>query len=130
MRFEPAQRHPSAYAAVAFLVVVPTLVFVTLSVLGHELGMTAVADVVDPIVVAVTSSRIVDLGLVVAPVVAAFVALLPLVDLRLEHGGGEPMLALRVRALPRNLAVVGLALVLGAALVAHIVAESVLHAGA
>ena len=43
MRFEPARRHPLAFAVAAFLVMAPTLVLIALSLIGHELGLTAVA---------------------------------------------------------------------------------------
>jgi len=130
MRFEPAHRHPSAFAAVALAITAPTFAFVTLSVIGHELGVSAVAAVVDPVIEAVTAPRVVDLALVLAPLAAFALAVLPLLDARLEQGDDGRMLAVRVRALPINLAVGALAVLLGAALVAHIVAESVLHAGA
>lgn len=130
MRFEPAHRHPSAFAAAAFAILAPTFALVTLSIIGHELGVSAVASVVDPVIETVTAPRIVDLALVLAPLAAFALAALPLLDARIERGDEGRLLALRVRALPINLAVVTLAVLLGGALVAHIVAESVLHAGA
>ena len=130
MRFGPAHRHPFAFATIAFVLMAPTLAFVVLSIIGHELGLSAVAATVDPLLVAVTRPRIVDVALVAAPAVAVALAILPLLDLRLERDEGVPTMAVRVRALPINLAVAGVAALIGAALVAHIVAESVLHAGA
>ena len=130
MRFEPAHRHPSAFAIVAFAIMAPTLAFVTLSLIGHELGVAAVANVVDPLLVAITRPRVVDVALVVAPAAAAVLALLPLLDVRLERGDEGQLVALRVRALPINLAVGAVAVLLGAVLVLHIVAEAVLEAGA
>lgn len=128
MRVETAHRHPSAFAIVASLIMAPTFAFVTLSLLGHELGVSAVASAVDPVIATVTAARIVDLALVVAPLIALVLAALPLLDARLEYGMGGRLLAIRLRALPGNLAVMGVALTLGAALVAHVVAESVLRA--
>jgi hypothetical protein len=130
MRFEPAHRHPMAFALVAFAIMAPTLAFVTLSIIGHELGVSAVAKVVDPVLVAITRPRIVDVALVAAPAAAALLALLPLLDVRVERGDEGQLVALRVRALPVNLAVGAIALLLGATLVLHIVSEAVLHAGA
>jgi hypothetical protein len=130
MRFEPAYRHPFAFAATALVLMGPTLLFVLLSIVGHELGFSAVAAVVDPVLVAITRPRAVDLALVIAPAIALLLAVLPLLDLGLERDDRTPTVAIRVRALPSNLAVAGIAALLGAALVAHIVAESVLHAGA
>jgi hypothetical protein len=130
MRFEPARRHPGAFAAAGGLLLGPTLVVVALSLLGHELGFRAVASVTDPFVAWIDTVRPLDLALVLAPLVAFLIAVLPLLDLRVEHDEGSPALAVRVRALPANLVVAGLALLVGAALVGHIVTESVLHVGA
>jgi hypothetical protein len=130
VRFEPAHRHPSAFAIAAMLVMAPTLALVVLSLIGHELGVSAVASAIDPLIVALTAPRIIDLGLVLAPLAAFALAALPLLDARLEHGENGPLLALRIRALPANLIVVGVAVLLGVALVGHIVTESVLQVGA
>jgi len=130
MRFEPARRHPNAFAIAGLLIMLPTLAFVTLSLIGHELGFSAVASAVDPIIVSVTAMRAVDLALVSAPLLALGLAVLPLLDLRLESGDEGPTLALRIRALTANMIVAAMSLLLGALLVGHIVAESVLGSGA
>ena len=129
MRFEPARRHPFVFAMTAFLLMAPTLIFVTLSILGHELGLTAVAAAIDPIIVSVTATRAVDLALVGAPLIGLAVAVLPLLDLRVEAGDEGRTLTLRVRAVTANLIVAATALLLGALLVGHFVAESVLRSG-
>jgi hypothetical protein len=128
MRYEPAHRHPSAFAIGALAVLAPTLAFVTLSLIGHELGVTPVASAVDPLIETVTAPPILDLALVLGPLVAAALAALPVVDLRSERGAEGRMLAMRLRVLPMNLAVVALAVLVGGALVAHMIAESALHA--
>ncbi len=130
MRFEPARRHPLAFAIAAFVIMAPTLTLLTLSLTGHELGFTAVASVVDPIIVRVTKPRVVDLALVGAPLIALALAVLPLLDLRVEANDEGPTLTLRVRALTANVIVATMALLVGALLVGHIVAESVLGSGA
>lgn len=130
MRFGPAWRHPGAFAIAGLLLVAPTLVVVGVSLLGHELGLAAVATATDPFVAWIDTVRLLDLALVAAPLVAFALAVLPLLDLRLEHDDGGSAVALRVRAVTANLAVAGLALLVGAALIAHIVTESVLRAGA
>jgi hypothetical protein len=66
---------------------------------------------------------------VAAPAIAFMVAVLPLLDVRIERDEPGPALAVRVRALPANLVVAALALLAAAALVAHIVVESVLRVG-
>jgi hypothetical protein len=130
MQVELARRHPGRFAAAALLLVAPTLVVVALSVLGHELGLSAVAAAFDPVVIWIDTVRPLDLALVVAPLVAFLLAVLPLVDLRIERDDRGSALALRVHAISTNLAVAAIALLVGAALVAHIVTESVLRIGA
>ena len=130
MRFEPAYRHPSAFALAAGLLLLPTLAVVALSLLGHELGLGAVATVTDPWVAWIDTVRPVDLALVVAPLAAFLVALIPLLDLRIERASGDSVVAVRVHAVTANLVVATLAVLVGAALVGHIVTESVLRVGA
>ena len=130
MRFEPAYRHPTGWAVVAALVLLPTFAIVALSVIGHELGITAVATATDPFMRWLDTIRPLDLLLVVAPLVAFVVALAPLLDLSLERVDGERTVAVRLRTLTGNLAVAAAAFLTGSALVAHIVTEAVLQAGA
>ena len=130
MRFEPAYRHPGPWALVAGLVLLPTFAVVALSYIGHELGFSAVASVVDPWIAQLDEVRILDLLLVLAPAIAFILAVLPLLDLRIERDEPGPALAVRVRAVPANLVVGLVALLVGAALLAHIVVESVLRLGA
>jgi hypothetical protein len=130
MRFQPAYRHPGAFALIAALIVAPTAVVAGVSLLGHELGITAIATVSDPFVAWIDTVRPIDLALVVAPLLAFLLAVLPLLDLRVERADGAPAVTLRIRALTTNLVVGGLALLVGAALVGHIVSESVLRIGA
>jgi hypothetical protein len=129
MRFEPAYRHPGPFALVAALILLPTFAVVAVSYLGHELGFSAVADAVDPWIARLDTVRILDLFLVVAPAIAFVLAVAPLLDLRIERDEPRPALAVRVRALPANLVVGTVALIVGAALAAHIVVESVLRLG-
>ncbi len=130
MRFELGYRHPSAFAILALIIMAPTLAVALLSLVGHELGVGAVASVVDPLLASITAPRVIDLGLVVAPLVAFLLAALPLLDARFEQGDDGRMLALRVRALPVNLLVGAVAIILGASLIGHIITESVLQLGA
>jgi hypothetical protein len=130
MRFEPAYRHPGPYAVVAALLLLPTFAVVALSLIGHELGFSAVADAVDPWIAQLDTVRILDLFLVVAPALAFLVAIVPLLDLRIERDEPGPAIAVRVRAVPANLAIGVVAVLVGVALVGHIVTESVLRLGA
>ncbi|HET8778097.1 MAG TPA: hypothetical protein VFN76_10590 [Candidatus Limnocylindria bacterium] len=130
MRLEPAYRHPRAFALGAFVLLAPTLVVVALSILGHELGLSPVAAVIDRWLVWVNQVRVVDLALVTMPLVAFALAVVPLLDVRVDRDDGAPAMAIRIRAVPANLLVGALALLVGAALVAHIVVESALQTGA
>ena len=130
MRFGPAYEHPGRWAAAAALILVPTLAVVLISMVGHELGVTAVATAFDPIVEWLDTVRVLDLALVLAPLVAIAIAVLPLVDLRIERLDGSAAVALRVRAVTANLVVAVLAGLTAVALVGHIVTESVLRLGA
>jgi hypothetical protein len=74
--------------------------------------------------------RVVDLVLVLAPLVALMLAVLPLLDVRLERDDGAPALAVRIRGVTANVVVAVVALVVGAVLVWHSVIESVMRTGA
>jgi hypothetical protein len=117
MRSEIAHRHPGAFALVGGLVLAPTT------------AVTAVAGAVDPVVEAIGRVRVLDLALVVAPALAFVLAILPLLEVGLDHAGGGSALMLRVRAVPANVVVALVALLIGALLVWHIVIESVLELG-
>jgi hypothetical protein len=130
MRFGPAYRHPGGWAVAAAVFLMPTFGVVGVSLIGHELGVTAVATLTDPLVAWLDTVRVLDLALVMAPLVAFVLAVLPLLDLRLERVEGTPGIALRLRTSTANLVVAAVALLTGAALVGHIVTESVLRVGA
>lgn len=130
MTIRPAWRHPTAFAVVGALLILPTLFFVASSLLAYELGFTAVRDFVAPIQATLTSVRAVDLLLVLAPALAAIAAVAPLLRLGWERRDGTLQAVLTVRALAFNVVVGLIAIGLGGLLVWHIVVESVLQAGA
>ena len=130
MTIRPAWRHPTAFAVVGALLILPTLFFVASSLLAYELDLTAVREFVAPIQAALTSVRAVDLLLVLAPALAAVAAIAPLLRLGWERRDGTLQAVVTVRALALNLAVGLVAIGLGGVLVWHIVVESVLQAGA
>ena len=130
MTIRPAWRHPTAFAVIGALLILPTFLFVAASLLAYELGFIAVRDAVAPIQAAITSVRVLDLFLVLAPALAALAAVAPLLRLGWERRDGTLQAVLTVRALALNLVVGLLAIGLGGVLVWHIVVESVLQAGA
>jgi hypothetical protein len=130
MTIGPAWRHPTAFAALGALLLLPTFLFVGASLLGYELGMDGVRGAVESVTAAIAGWRIVDLLLVVAPPLAFVAALAPLLRFGVERREGalEAVVAVRGRLL--NVMVGGVALLLAGALVWHIVVESVLQVGA
>ena len=128
MIFRPAWRHPTAFAVVGALLILPTFFFVAGSLLAYELDVAAVRNFVAPIQAAMTSVRAVDLLLVLAPALAVAAAVAPLLQLGWERRDGTRQAVVTVRALAPNVAVGLVAIGLGGVLMWHIVVESVLHA--
>ena len=129
MTIGPAWRHPTAFALIAAVLLLPTFVFVGASLLAYELGFTAVRSAIEPVLEAIQRVRIIDLGLVAAPPLAFLAAVAPLVRLGVERrdGGMEAVVAIHARWAN---AIIGLvAIGLAAMLVWHIVVESVLQVG-
>jgi len=126
----PAWRHPTAFAVIGALLILPTFFVVASSLLAYELDLTGVRNFVAPIQSAMTDIRAVDLLLVLAPALAAVAAIAPLVRLGWERREGTLQAVVTVRALALNVAVGLVAIGLGGLLVWHIVVESVLQAGA
>lgn len=129
MRFEPAHRHPGSFAVAGLVLMLPTLALATSSIIGYELGVSAVAQAIDPVITSITSVRAIDLGLVVAPLVGFALAMLPAMYLRLDSDPSGRAFSLRIHAMSANLVVGALALLLGLVLIAHIVTESVVRVG-
>ena len=129
MTFGPAWRHPTAWASIGAIVLLPTLFFVVISMLTYQFGFTGLAGFADPINSWLNSQRILDLLLVLTPAIAAFLAGVPLVRIGFSrvNGGSEASLSVRLRAL--NVVVVAAALAVGSLLVLHILFESVMQVG-
>jgi hypothetical protein len=126
----PGSRHAGALALIAAVVVAPTALFVTLSILAYGMGITSLERAVDPAITWIGTVRAADLALVAAPVVALVIALMPLLEIGARSEAGGPTLTIGIRLRIANLVVAVVAIGLGALLVAHIVVESVLGAGA
>ena len=122
MTLGPAYRHPRSWAIIAFALLAPTLLVITLSALHSGL--------LDPVNPWLNGQRLLDLVLVALPVIALLVAAAPLVrvELRSAADGREAVLGVRLKAL--NVLVGLLALSIGGLLIGHIVFESVLQLGA
>lgn len=129
MLIGPAWRHPNALAVVALVILTPTLLFVAGSMLAYQLGLASLLPPMESISNVLATARFIDLALVVAPVVALLLAVMPLVrfELRAGDGGPEAVIGLRLRL--ANVLVGLTALAIGALLLWHILSESVLHLG-
>jgi hypothetical protein len=130
MTFQPAWRHPTAFAMAAALLMLPTFFVVASSLLAYELDLAAVREFAAPIQAALTSIGAVELLLVIAPALAAIVASAPLLRLGWERRDGGLQAMVTVRALPLNVVVGLVAIGLGGVLVWYAVIEAVGRAGA
>lgn len=128
MATHPFQRHPTATALVAALLLAPTFIFITVSFLAYQLEVPGLATAVEPVLDAVTAPRIMDLFLLGAPFLAFAVAALPLIGLRIERVDGELRVTLALRARSLNVVVLVLAVLVGGFLVGHVVSEFLLEA--
>ena len=129
MTIGPAWRHPTAFAVVGAILLLPTFAFVGASLLGYELGIGAVRGLIEPISTAMNQLRVVDLLLVAAPPVAFLAAVAPLVRFGVERRDGALEAVVAVRARPLNVVIGLVAVMLAGLLIWHIVVESVLQLG-
>jgi len=123
MPTHPLQRHPTATALVAALLLAPTLTFVGISILAYDIAVPGLAAAVDPVLAAVTAPLIVDLFLLAAPFVAFLIAALPLIGLQTQRIDGELRVTLALRARVLNVVILLLAVLVGGILVGHVVGE-------
>lgn len=124
MPTHPLQRHPTATALVAALLLAPTAIVVAVSLVAFELNLPGWAAAVQPLMDGLNRAPpIVDLFLLGAPFLAFLVAALPLVSLRVERIAGELRLTLGLRARRLNVLVLVLATLVGGLLGGHIMAE-------
>jgi hypothetical protein len=124
MSIGPAWRHPTAFALAGALLLVPTFLFVTASLLSYELHLEGVRMTTAPVMDAMVRERFVDLLLVGAPPVAALAAVAPLIRLGVERREGVVQAVITVRALALNVGVALLSLLLGAVLVWYFLVEA------
>jgi len=130
MTFRPAWQHPTAFAVAGALLILPTSLIVISSLLAYEAGLTSLRGIVAPLQAALTSVRLVDLLLVLAPALAAIAAFAPLLRVGWERRDGTLQAVVTVRALALNVAVGLVAVTVGGVLVWHVLVESVMRAGA
>jgi len=128
MTMQPLQRHPTALAILALVLVAPTMAFVGVSFLAYEMNVPGLAARVEPLILALTGPRIVDLWLLGAPFLAFLVAVVPLFGVNVARVEGELRLTLAFRPRALNLVIALLAVAVGGLLIGHIVSEFLLEA--
>ena len=123
MYIGPAWRHPTRWAIIGAAILVPTALFVGGSMLAHQVGISALRGVTDPVGRWLDALPMANLLLVVAPAAAAAAALAPLLRLDLpgESGTAEAAIGIRLRTL--NLLVAAAAVTVAAALLWYFVGE-------
>jgi hypothetical protein len=122
------QRHPTASALLAALIMAPSLALVILSFLAYQLAVPGLASIVEPGLRALDAwPRLVDLYLLAAPALAFVVAAAPLVGVSLARGDGELRVAFTLRARRLNIAVLVVAILVGGLLYGHILSEFLLE---
>jgi hypothetical protein len=119
----PIHRHPTAWAIAGAVLLLPTTAFVAGSLAAYQFGLVAIQGPMDRVAAAIDSFRVLDLLLVAAPLVALLLAALPLVRLDPGADAGEVVAVIRVRLRRANVAVIGVALVVGAALAWYFAGE-------
>ena len=125
----PGARHPGTLAFVAAVVVAPTALFVTLSILAYGFGIAPLERAIDPTIRWIGTVRVVDLALVAAPAIALVIAVMPLLEIGARSEASGPLLTIGIRLRVANLVVALVAIGLGGLLVAHLLAEALLSSG-
>jgi len=120
----PLQRHPTSLALLALVLVAPTCLVVFVSLLAYQLKVPGLAAAVDPVVEAFAAGMPwVDLFLLGAPFLASLVAVVPLVGIGWERAGGELHLTISLRSRALNVVVLMLCVLLSGLLVGYFVTE-------
>jgi hypothetical protein len=130
MTLGPAWRHPTAWAVIGLLTLVPLLSFLGFSVLTpYQLARLGLTDFANSLNGILNRLRYLDLLLVALPALAVVIAGLPLLRVRVTRvdGSSEASVSVRVRGL--NVLVVVVGMLFGGLLIGHIVFESVMQVG-
>lgn len=115
--------HSRTFAVLAILVALPTTIVLALSGLAYNLNMTGVANAIDPFVRSLSTSKLIGLGLMAAPVLAFVIAVLPVLRFSIHRENGELMISFAIRGRMLTLVAVVLSLLLIAFFAEHSAAE-------
>ena len=130
MTFGPAWRHPTAWAVVGLVALLPILFVLALSLVPpYQIARAGLDTFVDSMHSWLNTNRAVDMFLVSLPAIAALIAGIPLVRIGFARVDGAPEASLSVRLRALNIVVVTAALAVGGVLVLHILFESVMQVG-
>jgi hypothetical protein len=122
----PIHRHPTAWATVGLVLLLPTAAFVIGSLAVYQLGLAALRGPMDRIAEGIGSYPGLDLLLAAAPLIALGLAALPLVRVGRAPHGDDAVAVVRVSLRRANVAVMGVALALGVVLAWYVAGEVVL----
>jgi len=125
MSFGPAWRHPTAWAVVGLIALLPIAFVLAISVIPpYQIARAGLEGVVNSLHSWLNTNRLADMLLLSLPAVAALLAGVPLVRIGFSRvdGGSEASLSVRLRAL--NVVVVVAALAVGSVLVLHMLFET------
>ena len=126
----PAWRHPTAWAVVAAVLLLPVIFFLILSVATpYQAARAGLGDLATSVQTWLNTSRFADLLLVLSPAIAALVAAVPLIRIGYTHVDGSSEASLSVRLRAANVIVVVVGLGIACFLVGHILFESVMQVG-
>lgn len=123
MLANPLQRHSTSLALLAFLLVIPSLLFVASSLLAYEVGVPGLAARIEPIVQAFTALGWVDPFLLLAPMVGFLISLAPVVRIGFTSEGPELRITIGLRARAFNLVVLVVCVMLGGVLAGYLLIE-------
>ena len=115
--------HSRTFAVLAILVALPTTIVLALSGLAYNLNMTGVANAIDPFVRSLSTSKLIGLGLMAAPVLAFVIAVMPVLRFSIHRENGELMISFAIRGRMLTLVAVVLSLLLIAFFAEHSAAE-------
>jgi hypothetical protein len=130
MTLGPAWRHPTSWALVGALLMAPTVLLALVSGLAYSAGIDALVPLRQAALdLVATFPRFVDLILLLIPLLAAAIALIPLVRIGLAKTESGRELSVTVRLRWVNLVIGAIGILISGLLIWNVFAESVLGVG-
>ena len=130
MTLGPAWRHPTSWALVGAVLMAPMVFIAVVSLLAYSLGIEALQPLRESALNWISAlPRIADLILLLLPLLAAAIALVPLVRIGLAKTEAGRELGITVRLRWANLLIGAIGIAISGLLIWNIFAESVLGVG-